>query len=61
MFTQPRMYKAINKHPHVLDQYSDKLMKEGVMNDQEYQVCNFSDAQFLKDLTLVFDTHNLNG
>lgn len=38
MFTQPRMYKAISKHPHVVDQYSDKLIKEGAITDQEYQV-----------------------
>ena len=45
-FTQPRMYKAIGKHPHVLDQYAAKLVKEGVMTDQEYQV---SSAAILAD------------
>jgi len=37
MFTQPRMYKAIKTHPHVLDQYSVKLVNEGTITDQEYQ------------------------
>ncbi|KAF6023589.1 hypothetical protein EB796_018093 [Bugula neritina] len=36
-FTQPRMYKAIAKHPHVLDQYAAKLIGEGAMTEQEYQ------------------------
>lgn len=39
MFTQPRMYKAIRKHPHVLDLYSQSLIKSEVITDQEYQVC----------------------
>lgn len=42
-FTQPRMYKAIAKHPHILDLYAAKLIEEGVLTDQEYQVsylCN---------------------
>lgn len=33
------MYKAISKHPHILDLYAGKLISEGVMTDQEYQVC----------------------
>jgi len=35
MFTQPRMYNIINKHPNVLDLYSDKLIKEGTVTREE--------------------------
>jgi len=35
MFTQPRMYKVISKHPTVLDLYSDKLIKAGTVTREE--------------------------
>ncbi|XP_052262129.1 2-oxoglutarate dehydrogenase complex component E1-like isoform X3 [Dreissena polymorpha] len=37
MFTQPLMYKRIAKTPTVLAQYSEKLMKEGIVTQQEYE------------------------
>lgn len=35
--TQPAMYKVIRKHPTTLDHYSKKLIKEGAIDEQEYQ------------------------
>lgn len=34
-FTQPTMYKAIQKQPTVLSLYADKLIKEGTFTEQE--------------------------
>jgi 2-oxoglutarate dehydrogenase E1 component len=34
-FTQPVMYREIEKHPSVAKIYSDKLIKEGVVSEQE--------------------------
>lgn len=33
MLTQPIMYKHIKAHPNVLDVYSDKLLKDGVITE----------------------------
>ena len=38
MFTQPLMYKKIRQMPTVLKKYEDKLIKEGVVTQQEYEV-----------------------
>jgi len=38
MFTQPLMYKQIAKTPTVLAQYAEKLMNEGIVSQQEYEV-----------------------
>lgn len=38
MFTQPLMYKKISKQPTVLSQYAEKLIKEGTVTQQEYEV-----------------------
>jgi len=35
MVTQPRMYTIIKKHPNILDKYSDKLMKEGIVTKED--------------------------
>ena len=35
--TQPRMYQTIKKHPTVVEQYSQKLIKEGVVSETDYQ------------------------
>ena len=32
MFTQPKMYKAIQKHPSSLEVYEKKLIAEGMMD-----------------------------
>ena len=34
MFTQPLMYKLINKHPNVRQIYEQQLLDEGVINDE---------------------------
>ncbi|SME88154.1 2-oxoglutarate dehydrogenase E1 component [Pseudobacteriovorax antillogorgiicola] len=34
-FTQPQMYKKIKKHPTVLKIYGDKLVKEGVLTEDQ--------------------------
>uniref|UniRef100_A0A8C1HXP9 2-oxoglutarate dehydrogenase complex component E1 n=1 Tax=Cyprinus carpio carpio TaxID=630221 RepID=A0A8C1HXP9_CYPCA len=39
MFTQPLMYKQIRKQEHVLKKYADKLISEGVVTLQEFEVC----------------------
>ncbi|EKD03512.1 oxoglutarate dehydrogenase (succinyl-transferring) [Trichosporon asahii var. asahii CBS 8904] len=36
-FTQPRMYKAIQKQPTVLSKYSDQLIKEGTFTAKEIE------------------------
>lgn len=37
MFTQPLMYKKIKNMKHVLGKYSDQLIQEGVVTQQEYE------------------------
>ncbi|CAN9499768.1 unnamed protein product [Ophioblennius macclurei] len=37
MFTQPLMYKQIRRQEHVLKQYSQKLIAEGVVTQQEFE------------------------
>ena len=39
MFTQPLMYKQIKKQKGVLLKYAEKLIAEGVVTRQEYEVC----------------------
>lgn len=39
MFTQPLMYKQIRRQEHVLKKYSDRLIAEGVVTLQEFEVC----------------------
>lgn len=38
MFTQPLMYKKIKKQKGVLKKYAEKLIADGVITVQEYQV-----------------------
>lgn len=38
MFTQPLMYKRIQKQEQVLNSYSKKLVAEGVVTKDEVQV-----------------------
>jgi 2-oxoglutarate dehydrogenase complex dehydrogenase (E1) component-like enzyme len=38
MFTQPLMYKKIREMPVVLSKYSDKLIQEGTITKEEYDV-----------------------
>lgn len=43
MFTQPLMYKKVKQQKGVLKQYAEKLIADGVITVQEYQVnrpCN---------------------
>lgn len=35
MFTQPKMYNAIAQHKSILEQYQDKLVKEGILTAAE--------------------------
>ena len=39
MFTQPVMYKNIDKMNPVLDLYAKKLKQEGVVTEEWLQVC----------------------
>lgn len=38
MFTQPLMYKQIKKQKGVLKKYAEKLIAEGVVTAQDYEV-----------------------
>lgn len=38
MFTQPLMYKKVKKQKGVLKNYAEKLIADGVITVQEYQV-----------------------
>lgn len=38
MFTQPLMYKQVKKQKPVLQKYAEKLISEGVVTRQEYEV-----------------------
>lgn len=38
MFTQPLMYKIIHKTKPVLEQYSAKLVEEGVVTNEQVKV-----------------------
>lgn len=38
MFTQPLMYKQIKKQKPVLQKYAEKLIAEGAVSRQEYEV-----------------------
>ena len=37
-FTQPLMYQKIDKHPKSLEIYKEKLLAEGVVSEEEFQV-----------------------
>lgn len=39
MFTQPLMYKKIAKQPTVVAKYAETLINNGVVTQQEYEVC----------------------
>ena len=41
MFTQPLMYKQIKKQKPVLHKYAEKLIAEGAVSRQEYEVTRF--------------------
>lgn len=38
MFTQPLMYKRIKKQKSVLNKYAEKVIAEGLITIQEYEV-----------------------
>ena len=39
-FTQPKMYQAIAKQETVLNLYVKKLIDEGVITQQQFEVCH---------------------
>jgi len=41
MFTQPLMYSIIKKTKPVVQQYSEKLIQEGVVSDEQVKVRQF--------------------
>ncbi|KAK1905371.1 2-oxoglutarate dehydrogenase-like mitochondrial, partial [Dissostichus eleginoides] len=53
MFTQPLMYKQIRRQEHVLKKYSDRLIAEGVVTLQEYEVYFFTAAGEPKSMSSV--------
>lgn len=50
MFTQPLMYKQIHRQEHVLKKYSDKLIAEGVVTLQEFEVCDLKLFDLVKHI-----------
>ena len=46
MFTQPLMYKKIKETPTVFKKYTKKLIEEGTITQQEYEVLWY-DSNFL--------------
>uniref|UniRef100_A0AAQ5X7M9 2-oxoglutarate dehydrogenase complex component E1 n=1 Tax=Amphiprion ocellaris TaxID=80972 RepID=A0AAQ5X7M9_AMPOC len=55
MFTQPLMYKQIKKQKGVLQKFAEKLITEGVMTAQEYEVKQLVDGCFCcQDLLSLF-------
>ena len=56
MFTQPIMYKNIQKQEAITDMYAKKLLQEGVVNEEWIQVCapNKLLLLILKSLTTGF-------
>lgn len=54
MFTQPLMYKQIRRQEHVLKKYSDRLIAEGVVTLQEFEVGDGTLSGILFDALLSF-------
>ena len=51
-FTQPAMYKKIKKHPGLLTQYKDQLLKEALLNQEEAEaIIQQSNDQWERELT----------
>ncbi len=48
-FTQPILYKLIEKHPNPLEIYRDKLIKEGVIDDKEEKAIESSFNKLLDE------------
>ncbi len=53
MFTQPRMYRKIKSHPTTMRLYADRLIKEGLITENELQQ---TINEFQKSLEKEFDT-----
>ena len=60
MFTQPLMYKQIHRQVPVLKKYADKLIAEGAVTLQEFEVgpvsawdqpCSSRDPEAVADVT----------
>lgn len=47
-FTQPELYRAIAKHPHSMEIYKRKLIREGVVNESEAQALEQSFKSLLE-------------
>ncbi len=52
MFTQPLMYKTIKQHPPVTKLYADRLVKDGVLTDEEVKTLR---SEFTAHLQTEFD------
>lgn len=53
MFTQPLMYKQIKKQKGVMQKYAEKLIAEGSVTRQEYEVR----SQMYVILNMTLDHH----
>ena len=38
MFTQPLMYRSISKQDPVMNKYAKKLIEDGIVTQEEYEV-----------------------
>lgn len=48
-FTQPVLYKIIEKHPNTRDIYAQKLIEEGVLTEEQVQIIQDEFNQILED------------
>ena len=48
-FTQPKLYKTISKHPNPMDIYSQKLIKEGFVTQNEVDEIEYKYKRVLED------------
>ncbi len=56
-FTQPLLYKKIKKHPHLLTQYKEQLLKENVLNQTEVEnIIKQSHSHWENQLTELKDS-----
>ena len=49
MFTQPKMYAKIKKHKTTLQQYSEKLIMEGLVPEGEIEDLKINFQKFLSE------------
>ncbi|ODS00547.1 2-oxoglutarate dehydrogenase subunit E1 [Methyloceanibacter methanicus] len=59
-FTQPLMYQRIAEHPRVVEIYSDRLIKEGLLSKEEVEGLQAQFRDFLEEEFLAGETYRPN-